>query len=113
VARRVERVGRNGVSDGLHVTHDGRFMITTAVEDDALRLRDLAAPGDREPAILVQDARLRWPDSLAEGPDGAIYVTTSRIQDSALFDPTAGPSLETQLWRIGRSVLDAAGSGRR
>jgi sugar lactone lactonase YvrE len=101
---RVERVGENGVADGLLITRDGRRMIITALEENALKVRDLDAPGDEPPRILVQDERLRWPDSLAEGPNGSIYVTTSRIQDSALFDPSAGPSLETALWRIAPDV---------
>nr|WP_210247627.1 L-dopachrome tautomerase-related protein [Salinarimonas soli] len=112
VAGRVERVGENGVADGLLITRDGRHMIITAVEENALKIRDLRAPGDTPPEILVQDSRLRWPDSLAEGPDGAIYFTTSRIQDSALFDPHAGPSLETQLWRIAREDVRAAEPSR-
>jgi sugar lactone lactonase YvrE len=49
---------------------------------------------------LVQDKRLRWPDKFSEGPDGAIYVTSSHIQDMTWFKPENGPRLETQLWRI-------------
>jgi sugar lactone lactonase YvrE len=55
--------------------------------------------GDRI-TTLVQDKRLRWPDTFSEGPDGTIYVTSSRIQDMSWFKPEAGPRLETQLWRI-------------
>src|SRR3954470_10364738 len=29
----------------------------------------------RQHTTLVQDARLRWPDTFAQGPDGAIYMT--------------------------------------
>jgi sugar lactone lactonase YvrE len=49
---------------------------------------------------LVQDKRLRWPDTFSEAPDGTIYVTSSRIQDMNWFKPESGPRLETQLWRI-------------
>jgi len=49
---------------------------------------------------LVQDKRLRWPDTFSEGPDGAIYITSSRIQDMSWFKPQNGPRLETKLWRI-------------
>jgi hypothetical protein len=48
----------------------------------------------------VQDERLRWPDTFSQGPDGAIYVTTSHIQDSAFFKPDAPPTLRTQLWKL-------------
>jgi hypothetical protein len=50
--------------------------------------------------MLIQDRRLRWPDSIAEAPDGSLYVTTSRIQDSAMFVPSSPPALQTQLWRL-------------
>ncbi len=35
--------------------------------------------------MIAKDVRLRWPDSLAEGADGSIYVTASHIQDMAQF----------------------------
>ena len=60
-----------------------------------MKVRD----GDRI-ITLVQDKRLRWPDTFSEGPDGTIYVTSSRIQDMSWFKPANGPRLETQLWRI-------------
>lgn len=43
---------------------------------------------------------LRWPDTLAEGPDGSIYVTASHIQDSALFKSGSPIELPTELWRF-------------
>ena len=60
-----------------------------------MKVRD----GDRT-TTLVQDRRLRWPDTFSEGPDGTIYITSSRIQDMNWFRPENGPRLETQLWRI-------------
>ena len=60
-----------------------------------MKVRD----GGRD-ATLVQDDRLRWPDTFSEGPDGTIYVTSSRIQDMSWFKPENGPRLTTQLWRI-------------
>ncbi|WP_207477920.1 L-dopachrome tautomerase-related protein [Arenibaculum pallidiluteum] len=98
VAGRVEKVGENGVADGLLIDRAGTRMYVTAPEENALRVRDLAAGGGTE--ILIRDERLRWPDTLSEGPDGAIYLTTSHIQDSAFFKPDAPASLPTQLWRI-------------
>jgi hypothetical protein len=49
---------------------------------------------------VVQDERLRWPDSFAQGPDGTIYITSSHIMDTKWFDPDAGPITPTELWRI-------------
>ena len=67
----------------------------SAIEANAVKVRE--GGGD---TTLVQDDRLRWPDTFSEGPDGTIYVTSSRIQDMSWFKPESGPRLETQLWRI-------------
>jgi sugar lactone lactonase YvrE len=91
---RVERVAETEPTDGLWIDGHGRLYLS-AIEQDAVKVRD----GDRI-TTLVQDKRLRWPDTFSEGPDGTIYVTSSRIQDMSWFKPEAGPRLETQLWRI-------------
>lgn len=91
-------VGENGVADGLWIARDGKMYIT-ALEDDAIKMRDLAAKGS-EPTLVLTDKQLRWPDSFAEGADGSLYVTTSRIQDSATFKPGAPKSLPTELWKL-------------
>jgi sugar lactone lactonase YvrE len=105
--------GENGVADGLLIgRRDGRMFIT-APEEDAVKLRPLDTAG-AAPSVLIKDLRLRRPDSLAEGPDGMIYVTISRIQDSALFKPGAAKSLTTQLWRSDPRAAERTGStGRR
>ena len=96
LALKVQRVGENGVADGLLFTRDGR-MIVTAPEQNALLVRE----GDKNPTEWIKDdARLRWPDTLSEGPDGAVYVTTSRIMDMAFFKPDSPAALPTQLWRV-------------
>ena len=75
---------------------DGRGRLyLSAIEGDAVKVRD----GGRD-TTLVQDERLRWPDTFSEGPDGTVYVTSSRIQDMSWFKPGNGPRLATQLWRI-------------
>ncbi len=76
----VERVATTHVADGLWM--DGRgYLFLTDPAANAVRMR---AP-DGTTRIVAQDARLRWPDSLAEGADGSIYVTASHIQDMAQF----------------------------
>jgi hypothetical protein len=75
-------------------------MYLTAVQENAIKVRDLDQGPAGKPAICVQDERLRWPDTFAQGPDGTIYVTSSHIQDSAFFKPDAPPALPTQLWRL-------------
>lgn len=98
LASRVEKVGINGVADGLFIDVRGR-MYVSALEEDAVKVRDLTKPGD-DLKILVQDKRLRWPDTFSMGPDGALYVTGSHIQDMLYYHLENGPKLRTELWKI-------------
>src|SRR5215208_7677065 len=90
----LERVAETEPTDGLWIDGRGRLYLS-AIEQDAVKVRD----GDRI-TTLVQDKRLRWPDTFSEGPDGSVYVTSSRIQDMSWFKPENGPRLKTRLWRI-------------
>lgn len=95
--KKVTVVGDNGPADGLLISrHDGK-MYVTGPETDSVRVRDLSKPGSK-PTVLIEDKRLVWPDTFAEGPDGTIYLSTSRIPDSAMFKPDAPIALPTQLW---------------
>lgn len=91
----VERVGEVGVSDGYWMDGEGRLYLSAA-EEDAVKRR--LPDGTIE--TVVQDERLRWPDSFAQGPDGTIYVTSSHIMDNKWFNPEAKPATPTELWRI-------------
>ncbi len=92
----IERVGTTGVADGLWMDRAGRLYVTSP-EDDALKLRN----ADGSLTTVVQDKRLRWPDSLAEGPDGAIYVTSSHIQDMAQFHEKGSTrTAPYALWKV-------------
>jgi sugar lactone lactonase YvrE len=71
----------------------GRLYLS-ALEENAIKIRE----PDGRIVTVVRDDRLRWPDSFAQAPDGTMYVTSSRIQDSAWFKPATGPQLTTQLW---------------
>lgn len=94
VERAVEVVGEHGPADGLLISTSGRLYIS-AVEEHAVKVRE-----GNEEYTLVQDRRLRWPDSFAEGPDGTIYVTDSRIPDMVWFRPHNSAQLRTTLYRI-------------
>jgi len=108
VASSIEPYGENGVADGLIIGRESGHMYVSAPEEDAVKIRDLAAGPSAKPEMLVKDARLRWPDTFGEGPDGTVYVTSSHIQDSAFYKPGAPASLPTELWRI---VFDKAADG--
>jgi sugar lactone lactonase YvrE len=100
VSGQVEHYGSNGVNDGLLIARGTDDMYLSSVQDNAIKVRKLAEGPQAEAKVVVQDERLRWPDTFSQGPDGAIYVTTSHIQDSAFFKPDAPPALPTQLWKL-------------
>ncbi len=50
--------------------------------------------------IVVTDKRLRWPDTMSEGPDGTLYVTASHIQDTYWFKQRAPSSISTALFKF-------------
>lgn len=102
VSSQVEAYGKVGPTDGLWIGRGTDTLYTTSIEDNAIKARDLAQGPGGVLRTVVQDPRLRWPDTFSEGPDGSLYVTTSRIQDSAFFNKDAPPALPTQLWRLPR-----------
>jgi sugar lactone lactonase YvrE len=71
--RLIQEVCKGGVSDGLLHTPDGVYL--TALEFNAIRRVDLLG----RVRIIARDDRIRWPDSLALGPDGRIWFTTAQI----------------------------------
>jgi sugar lactone lactonase YvrE len=94
---KIAQVGENGPADGLMISrHDGRMYVTSP-QDDSVKARDLKG-GPLQ--VVVRDARLRWPDTFSEGPDGTVYFTTSHIQDSAFYKPDAPAALPTELWSL-------------
>lgn len=90
---RVETVADAPASDGLGF-RDGRVFFT-AIEDNAIIAYDLEA---REAQTVVADPTLKWPDSLAFGPDGALYVTTSQIHLTPRFN--GGESRRREPFRV-------------
>jgi len=105
VAGDVQPFGEVGISDGFWIGDkaskgNGNLLYVTSPETNAVTVRDLSQGPSGALRTVVQDARLRWPDTFGQGPDGTIYVTTSHIQDSAFFKKDAPPSLPTELWKF-------------
>jgi len=106
VAYAVQPYGRVGPTDGFWIGtvpgygNGSGTLLITSIEDNAVKARDLAQGPGGGLRLVAQDPRLRWPDSFAQGPDGALYVTSSRIQDSAFFRRDAPLALPTRLWKL-------------
>ena len=106
VAAAVQPWGRVGPTDGFWIGRGGGMdkhgdiLFITSIEDNAVKARDLGQGPAAGLRVVAQDPRLRWPDSFAQGPDGTLYVSDSRIQDSAFFRRDAPLALPTRLWRL-------------
>lgn len=103
----VQTVGENGPADGLLISR--RYpdrMYITSIESNALLMRNLSngkiVPFTDQTEYYQPKPTysIRWPDTLAEGPDGSIYVTASHIQDSVFFNLSSPIQLPTELWRF-------------
>lgn len=79
LAARVERHATKPLGSGMSVDAAGK-VYTTDVEHSAIVVA--AAPGDSK--TLIQSDSIRWPDGLALGPDGWLYVSDSALPDLIL-----------------------------
>lgn len=92
---RIKKAGSTVIADGLWMSTKGQFFVTS-VEDNSVKLRE----GESRMVTATQDERLRWPDSMAEAPNGDIYVTASHIQDTRMFKVNAPVAIRTELFRF-------------
>ena len=81
LAEQVEDLGETVVTDGMIADEKGRIYHSALEADAVVRY---APEGTID--TLVQDPRLRWPDSFAIGPDDHLYVTTSQIHLSPQYN---------------------------
>ena len=78
---RPEKVGTTEPADGLWTGENDEIYLSS-IADSAIKVIN---PADGKVHQFLTDSRLRWPDTFSQGPDGAIYVTASHIQDSPWF----------------------------
>lgn len=82
LSARVERLTETPPPDGMMIGPDGRLYLTD-IEHSAVQVLDLK---QNKLATVVSDERLSWPDTLAWGPDGGLFVTCSQIQNMPRFN---------------------------
>ena len=96
VSAKVETVSASEPNDGLWQDKAGKLYFTT-VQESAIETQELGA---KERHLLVKDPRLVWPDTFAEGPNAALYVTNSAIQNSPRYNPHGWTEKTFNLWKI-------------
>jgi sugar lactone lactonase YvrE len=74
LAGRIERVATIVATDGIEFDRQGNLWLGGLENSSLTRY----VPGGKYEQVL-QDDRLRWPDTFAVGPDGKMYVTTTQI----------------------------------
>jgi sugar lactone lactonase YvrE len=102
---KVENVGETGPPDGMIEAPDGSVYITSIEDSSIVRYAPDTGTLDR----VIQDPRLSWPDSLAWGPDSALYITASQIQNMPRFNN--GKSTRTEPYKVFKVSLNAVDEG--
>jgi sugar lactone lactonase YvrE len=74
ITAKVELLGKPGAADGIAFGIDGNLYLTS-LEYNAIR----RFSPDKKVEMVIQDSRLKWPDSFSVTPNGDIYVTTSQL----------------------------------
>jgi sugar lactone lactonase YvrE len=67
--------------DGIWMDSKSNIYLSNLQQDGVSRLTP-----DKKIETVVTDKQLQWPDTFSEGPDGAIYITASHINDSPMFN---------------------------
>ncbi len=88
----IKTLGVTNVADGMWMSKAGVLYITSPADNAVHRW------ADGKVTTVVSDPRLRWPDTMSEGPDGTLYVTASHIPDTDWFKPGAPASVPTALF---------------
>lgn len=77
----VEKYATTFPVDGIWADEKGDIYLSNLQAKSVSRLTP-----DRKLQAVVTDSRLEWPDTFSEGPDGSIYITASRINQSPNYN---------------------------
>jgi sugar lactone lactonase YvrE len=94
LSKAVETVGESFPMDGLWMAKDG-YLYLSDLRSDAIQRRKVP---DGKVEMVAADPRIEWPDSFAQGPDGAIYFSCSHIEQMPRFN--GGKSARTEPYAI-------------
>ena len=75
LGKKVQKVADTKIPDGM-MESPGGTIILTDVEENSI---DRIDPATAKVTTIIKDARLQWPDTMAWGPNGVLYVTASQI----------------------------------
>lgn len=94
----VEKVATTFPVDGLWMDAQDRVYLSNINESAVYRL------SGAKMEKLASDPRLEWPDTFTQGPDGALYITASHINDSPQYNH--GKSSRTKPYAVFRFRAD-------
>ncbi len=94
LSKAVETVGDSFPVDGLWMSKDG-YLYLSDLRTGAIQRR-LVPTGKTE--MVAADPRIQWPDSFAQGPEGAIYFSCSHIHHAPQYN--GGKSARTEPYTI-------------
>lgn len=104
---KVIKVGARPACDGITIDNQGNVYITD-ITNNAIGVVTKSG----EYRLLVQDPQqLSWPDSIAMGDDGYIYVVSNQLHRSAIFN--RGQDLTRRPFSITRVKALAKGTAGR
>ena len=93
LSKAVEKVATTFPCDGLWMDKKGNLYLSD-LRDGAIQRRTSAGKIE----LVCADPRIQWPDSFAEGPDGAIYFSCSHIHHAPQYN--GGKSARTEPYAI-------------
>ena len=94
LSKAVETVGVSFPVDGVWMARDG-FLYLSDLRTGAIQRRKVP---DGKTELVAADPRIQWPDSFAQGPDGAIYFSCSHIHHAPQYN--GGKSARTEPYTI-------------